>query len=67
MPRKRLYDLQEFFPVDLRTLKRAAKDAGVKITTCGKSGPLIEMADFELIKKEGFDYYKDRMTTKGIR
>lgn len=67
MPRKRLYDLQEFFPVDTRTLKRAAQDAGVKITTCGKSGPLIDAEAFEMIKDEGFDYYKDRMTTEGIR
>ena len=67
MPRKRLYDLLEFFPVDQRTLLKAAKSAGAKITHCGKSGPLIELEDFEIIKTEGFEYYKDRMTTEGIR
>lgn len=67
MPRKRLNELLAFFPVDARTLRKATESAGVKITTCGRSGPLIELEDFEKIKEEGFEYYKDRMTTKGIR
>lgn len=67
MPRKRLNDLLAFFPVDARTLRKATENAGVKITTCGRSGPLIEVEDFENIKTNGFDYYKDRMTTEGIR
>lgn len=67
MPRRRLNDLLDTFPVDSRTLLKAAKKAGLKISTCGRSGPLIDMADFENLKNEGFEYYKDRMTTEGIR
>lgn len=67
MPRKRLFDLLNELPVDARTLERAVKKAGMRVMRIGKSGPLVEEADFERIRKDGIPYYKDKMSTKGIR
>lgn len=65
--KRRLYDLLTFFPVDRRTLCRAVERAGYRIVEIGKSGPLIDEADFETIKRDGIAYHKDRMTTTGIK
>lgn len=67
MPRKRLFDLLGEIPVDPRTLENAVRNSGMRVTRVGQSGPLIEMEDFERIRREGIPYYKDKMTTKGIR
>lgn len=67
MPRKRLFDLLREIPVDPRTLERAVRESGICITRVGQSGPLVEIEDFDRIRREGIPYYKDRMTTKGLR
>lgn len=67
MPRKRLFDLLSELPVDARTLERSVRKCGIRVTRIGRSGPLVEEADFERIRDEGIPYYQDKMTTKGIR
>ena len=67
MPRKRLFDLLGEIPVDPRTLENAVRKSGMRVTRVGQSGPLVEMEDFERIRREGIPYYKDKMTTEGIR
>jgi hypothetical protein len=68
MPKRRLYDLLQVFPVDSRTLRRAVKAAGYQIHYIGKrSGPLISEEDFEKIRDNGIPYYKDTMTKNGIK
>jgi len=67
MTHRRLYDLLNSFPVDKRTLVKAAHFAGFKLKRCGHAGPMISQEDFEQIERDGFPYYQDRMTTKGIR
>lgn len=68
MSHRRLYDLLAVYPVDSRTLLRAVKAAGYKVTYVGpRSGPLVSDEDYEKIKDEGIPYYKDRMTEEGIR
>lgn len=52
--KRRLYDLLEEYPVDPRTLKKAAEASGIEITYMGaKSGPYISESDFERIKVDG--------------
>lgn len=67
MTRKRLYDILTEIPVDSRTLLRAVRRDGMKVTYIGKSGPLVSEADYERIKHEGIPYYQDRMTNQGIK
>ncbi|PXA04819.1 hypothetical protein DDZ13_06545 [Coraliomargarita sinensis] len=67
MPRKRLFDLLGEIPVDPRTLEKAVRESGIRITRVGRSGPLVSQEDFERIQREGIPYYKDKITTEGIR
>lgn len=68
MPKRRLYDLLHVFPVDSRTLRKAVKAAGYRVTYISqRSGPLISQEDFEQIREDGIPYYKDKMTKEGIR
>jgi len=63
----RLLDLLSEIPVDPRTLETAVKKAGVRVHRVGRSGPLVSEADFQTIRENGIEYYKDKMTTKGIQ
>jgi hypothetical protein len=57
----RTTDVARAFVVDPQTLHKALKKAGIKIIQIGPRCRRIRIEDFERLKRDGLDYYNDKI------